>query len=333
MIHEGTQRNTNQQISKDSWINLLRLSPELLARVSRWVVWVALVEFLLLRVAIRFGPMLSPRPAVSQAAQVVLFVGTAALNVAVILTTLAVLVMAGLTRSAVLRGLLVAVAILSLIRVASPQGVTPAFDAIFLLYSVVALAAMVVGATLVVAQAGLPQGLPLPFLRRVMLLFLVVIYAALAYPTIAASTARLGWQWAASASSVAPHFVAEGLAVLVALMAWFVYRPARSKRAIVGTLIITGLLSGFWSARPHLASALTQWTVDFASFLPAWLYLLGLAEFLYTVIGLASSGETRSHFAAWGLMLIALGGLRWDYTYLSGLGLLGFLLLAEPWQD
>jgi hypothetical protein len=119
------------------------------------------------------------------------------------------------------------------------------------------------------------------------------------------------------------------LAVLVALMAYFVYRPARSKLALAGALSITALLGGFWFFRPHLASALTQWTVDFASFLPPWLYVLGLAGFLYAVMALARSNNARLRSAAWGLMLIALGGLRWDYTYFTGLGLLGFLLLAE----
>jgi len=89
------------------------------------------------------------------------------------------------------------------------------------------------------------------------------------------------------------------------------------------------LLGGFWLARPHLASALTQRTVDLAAFLPPWLYLLGLAGFVYTTMALAGSNDAASRFAAWGLTLVALGGLRWDYTYLSGLGLVGFLLLAE----
>jgi hypothetical protein len=73
---------------------------------------------------------------------------------------------------------------------------------------------------------------------------------------------------------------------------------------------------------------LTQWTVDFATFLPPWLYLLGLAGYVYTLIALARSGVAAGRLAAWGLTLIALGGLRWDYTYFSGLGLLGFLLLG-----
>ena len=340
MIHEETQR-----------ITLLRLAapPELLARVSRWAVWAALIEFLLLRVAIRFGPMLPPSPTVSQAAQVVIFAGTVALNVAAVLSTLAVIFMAGLTRSTRLRGLLIVAAVLNVTRAAWPHGETRALDVIFLLYTLVALAAM--GISLMVrhsepsasgggeesrspkaetlhrfaAQGDSQQAL----LRRVMLMLLVVIYAALACPAALATAARLGWQWAASAPSAASHFIAEGLAVLVALMAYFVYRPARSKLALSGALSVTVWLGGFWFFRPHLASALTQWTVDFASFLPPWLYLLGLAGFLYTAMALARSNNTRLRFAAWGLTLVALGGLRWDYTYFSGLGLLGFLLLAE----
>jgi len=312
------------------------LWPELLEPVCRWATWAALLEFLLLRVLIRFGPMLPPSPAVAQAAQVVLFAGTVALNVGAILTTLAVLVIAGLTRSRVLCGLLIATVVSTLIRTASPQGITPILDVIFLLYSVLALAAMVAGATLAVARpmrAGQPQGLPLRLLHPLMLILLVVIYIALAYSTVMATVARLGWRWAASESSVAPHFIAEGLAVLVALMICFVYRPERNKRAIAGALIITGLLCAFWIVRPWLASALTQWTVDVATFLPPWLYLLGLAGFLYTVFGLALSGEIQLRFAAWGLTLVALGGLRWDYTYFSGLGLVGFFLLAQPWRQ
>jgi len=342
MIHE----DMHQPIRRDSLRAVpgagaqslsVRLAPDLLARVGRWAVWAALIEFLLLRIVIRLGPMLPSSQVVTAAAQVVLFVGTVALNAAVFLTTLAVLIIAGLTRSNALRSLLVVVAVLNVIRAVSPPGVTPMLDVIFLLHSVVMLAAMVVAAILVVAhpasagrpQGGQPQGLPL--LRCVMLMLLVALYVALAGPTVAASAARLGWQWFNKAM-VVPHFLAEALAVLVALMVYFVYRPAPSRRALVVALIATVLLGGLWIARPHLASAFAQWTVDFATWLPPWLYLLGLACFLYTAIALARSSEARSRFAAWGLILIALGGLRWDYTYFSGLGLLGFLLLAEPWE-
>ncbi len=317
------------------------ISFDLLARVSRWAVWAAIAEFLFLRVLIRFGPMLPPSAAVIHAANVVLFVGTAAFNVAAILTTLALLILAArsVTRPVILRSLLIAVAVLTLIRAATPQGITPVLDVIFLLYSAAALATMVVALTICHSERGqepLPRGTGIlrfaqndTLLRRVMLILLVVIYVALAYPTVMATLARLGWRGIASESSVAPHLMAEGLAVLVALMVYFVYRPARNWGAFVGAWIVTGLLGGFWFARPWLASALTQWTVDFATFLPPWLYLLGLAGFLYTVLGLASSGKVQPRFVAWGLTLVALGGLRWDYTYFSGLGLLGFLLLAE----
>jgi len=302
-------------------------------------VWAAIAEFLFLRVLIRFGPMLPPSAAATHAAKVVLFVGTAAFNVAAILTILALLILAGLTRPAVLRSLLIAVAVLTLIRAASPQGITPVLDVIFLLYSAAALATMVVALTVghsERSQASLPRGMGIQrfaqndtLLRRAMLILLVAIYMALAYSTVMATLARLGWRGIASESSAAPHFWAEGLAVFVALMVYFVYRPARNKGAFVGAWVVTGLLGGFWIARPHLASALTQWTVDFATFLPPWLYLLGLASYVYTLMALARSGVAAGRLAAWGLTLIALGGLRWDYTYFSGLGFLGFLLLAE----
>ena len=285
--------------------------------------------------------MLPPSAAATHAAKVVLFVGTAAFNVAAILTILALLILAArsVTRPAVLRSLLIAVAVLTLIRAASPQGITPASDVIFLLYSAAALATMVVTLTVCHSERGqepLPREMRILHfaqndisLRRMMLILLVLIYMALAYSTVMATVARLGWRGVATESSAAPHFWAEGLAVFVALMVYFVYRPARDKGALAGAWVVTGLLGGFWFARPHLASALTQWTVDFATFLPPWLYLLGLAGFLYTVLGLASSGKVQPRFVAWGLTLVALGGLRWDYTYFSGLGLLGFLLLAQ----
>jgi len=98
-----------------------------------------------------------------------------------------------------------------------------------------------------------------------MLMLLVAIYAALAYSAILATVARLGWQWAGETTAT-PHFIAEGLAVFVALMAYFVYRPVRSKLALAGALIATALLGGFWISRPHLASALMQWTVDLPHF-------------------------------------------------------------------
>jgi len=80
-------------------------------------------------------------PAVMQGAQVVLLAGTLH-STCRILSTLVVILTAGLTRSRTLRVLLIVAATLGLVRMALPRGATPTLDVVFLLYTVVALVAM-----------------------------------------------------------------------------------------------------------------------------------------------------------------------------------------------
>lgn len=285
------------------------LSSAMLLRLAQWTAAAALVEFLLLRVAIRLGPMLPQQPAVLRAADAVILLGSTAMNVAALLTIGALWLAACRVSSHALRGLLAAAGILTLARVLAAHS-----DLIFLLYTAVALAAML---WLLASPA-------LPFRRRVLLSALLAVYGLLAYPVAAASVERLGWRWPAAPGA---FFVAEGLAVAVAWLAFLVFPARRNRWRMVAALALTTLAVGFWLSRPWLALTLSQWTVGFTGFLPIGLYFVALWLFTATVVGLATGRRAE----VWGLLLVALAGLRWDYTYLSGLALLGFLALALPW--
>jgi hypothetical protein len=282
-----------------------------LVRLSRWVVVAALAEFLTLRVLIRMGPMLPQRPEVVQAAEAVVFLGTVALNAAAILSLLGLLLVAGLTSSVALRGLLVAGVALSLARV-----VVRGQDLVFLLHSGVTLAAMSAAVLILTGARG----------RRILLGILLAIYAALAYPMLATAAARLGWRWPESSGL---FFVAEGLAVGVPLLVYLAYRPGGHRGAALAALAAAICFGAAQLARPWLVWTLAQWTVGFTGFLPRWLYLPALLLFAYTALSLRHTHRLWT----WGLILVALGGLRWDYTYLGGLSLFGFLLLAVSWED
>ncbi len=292
-------------------------------RLASALVVVALVEFLLLRLLIRLGPMLPARAEVAGLAQGAVFAGTAALNLAVILAIAGLFLVAALTPHRLLAGWVALTALAAL-----ALKLAPGADVLFIVYSGLALAAMVM--VLVVAAARSVTGPDLTGLKDLSGLSFLLAGCFLAatvlgaYPVVAASAARLDW-----ALPVAPFapFAGEALAVVVALLTWAAYRPRWSRSAVVVATVLTALFLALALVRPWLVSTLAMWTVTFSLFLPFPVYALALGLFVYGVAALAQ-GDLDQRRQAYGLVLIALAGLKWDYSYLSLLSILGFMLLT-----
>jgi hypothetical protein len=80
-----------------------------------------------------------------------------------------------------------------------------------------------------------------------------------------------------------------------------------------------------------IAAAITMWNFSFSLYLPVPLYALALGSYVYTMLVLWAEGGASRRRAA-GLLLIAVAGLKLDYTYYVLLALLGFVLLLETEQ-
>ena len=81
--------------------------------------------------------------------------------------------------------------------------------------------------------------------------------------------------------------------------------------------------------RPWIVSTVAMWTVSFSLALPGLLYAIALGIAVATLPSLWSAGGTR-RTAAQGLLLIALAGLKLDFSYFALLSLAGTALLCLP---
>lgn len=111
-----------------------------------------------------------------------------------------------------------------------------------------------------------------------------------------------------------------------ALAAYFPTTVLRLRFDRIALLIGLGAvvaLSAMWLAVRRLPPTLTIWSLAFSAYLPAPLYVLGMGGWLYTFVALARRSEARC--LAWGMALIALGGLRWDVAYCALLTVVGCL--------
>jgi hypothetical protein len=183
------------------------------------------------------------------------------------------------------------------------------------------------GAFLVAALAAMAAALwavDCPCRRPGWLALFFAVYLLVVYPTLAATLA-LPLPFVAGA-----HTLAEIGALLAACLALPALRPRFEWRALAVAIAVAGLLAGMWFGAPWLPPTLMIWTVAFTGFLPAPLYVLALGIFVYTTLVFTLNGgrETALPPVVIGLVLVALGGLRWDFSYYVLLALPGFLLLT-----
>jgi hypothetical protein len=286
-------------------------------RLAGFIALAALGEFLGLRLLIRLGPLAQalPRDVAAALTEGLIALGSVMLNLALLLTLAA---LAGLAWR-------------SPVPAPQVQASQPALQ--FSLLAVLALAAGLMGAGrnappalfaafVLAALAGMGIALGAahcPCRRPAWLALFVGAYLALAYPTLGA-TFHLPLPFTPNV-----HALSELFAVLAAALAPLALRPRFDWRALLVGAVGAGLLAGLWLSLPWLAPTLMIWSVAFTGYLPMPVYVLALGLFLYALVALALRDGARC--LAWGLALIALGGLRWDVPYYILLALFGFLLL------
>lgn len=281
----------------------------------------ALAEFVLLRVVMRLGPVLPPGDAATAAMSWVFRFGVAALNLAAILVvpTLGILSYKAFKREGLpgawpmgaAAGLAAAVMLLGSVQAVLLRGSGP--PALPFIVSIVSL----VVASLPLASAGI-RGLALLPIGAAL-----AAYGAAHYHYMSRSGAALGIALPRGTGAFA---AAEGLALTVAPLALFAFRPGLRVGAAAAATAVTALAGGFYWSSPWMASALAIFDVAFTLYLPIYLYFAALWTAIYAVISLFAQPGAR--LAAIGLALMSLSGLKLDYLNYSLQGLTGFLLLA-----
>ncbi|MBI3952990.1 MAG: hypothetical protein HY330_00585 [Chloroflexi bacterium] len=276
----------------------------------------ALAEFILLRVLLRLGPVLPSGDAITGALGWAYQAGLWSLNLAGVLAV----ALLGLLALGALRER-------RLGRVAVGGAAAGA------------AALLLAGWALSLAGGGGP-GLP------GLLAQAVGLPAALALAAIGSPWRgwRRGWLWLVYGAYLAAsaHFlarlagaaggtgatltIAEALAVAAALAAPLALRAGWQPRAALVAGLVAVLYAGFALAQPSIARFFVIWDFGFGGALGPALHSLALAGLVYAVAAALSTPALR--LPALGLWVVALGGLRLDYTYFGLLAAAGFVLLA-----
>lgn len=277
--------------------------------LTGFIALAALTEFLGLRLLIRLGPLAKamPHDMAATLAEGLIALGSVMLNLTLLLTLAALIGLAWQTSRRALRFSLVAVAALAVALTFVGSRAPPLLFAAFVL---AVLAAM--GIALGAARR--------PCRRPGWLALFGLAYLTLAYPTLGATLQR------ALPFTPNAHALSELFATLAAALTPLALRPRFDWRALAVGVGGASLLAGLWFGVPWLPATLMIWSVAFTGYLPMPVYVLALGLFLYALVALALDHDARR--LAWGLALIALGGLRWDVPYYTLLALLGFLLLS-----
>jgi hypothetical protein len=120
------------------------------------------------------------------------------------------------------------------------------------------------------------------------------------------------------------HF-GEMLVLVAGAAALILVRRPISRWAFVSGISAGGFLLAWQTAMPWLPSTVAIWNFGVSTFLPAPAYALILGMFTLAVVQLL-----RQDFPLGAaLVLIALGGLKWDVPYFHLLGVAGLLLLVD----
>jgi len=273
------------------------------------------LEFILLRVLMRMGPVLPKTEIVSIVFQVVILTGEIAFNIAFLLSAFTLVLIAvilarsgsffvGLSFlifSVLLSGLLFFVALVPIVS---------------LVYSLLSFSVFV-SATLIVKQKNV-----------VKLLFLTLVslaYFCSYYYNVASSVAGMG---VGASLPIASEVFSAGelLAISVVFLAFFVFKP---KRNLTAAFIASAIVIMFVTASGSVwLPLLSTWTLYFTLHLPMFIYAIALWLYTYMIVDML--GEERKRLWAYGFLLIAFGGRMLQLTYLNQLAILGFLLLSVP---
>lgn len=299
---------------------MTRYLEDLQAPILHLLVWSAVAEFLFLRIFLRLGPVLPVQEPLLPLYRGIETLGLAALNLA-FLTACVHLLTATLRLGAVPHTrpaaavLLLAMgtnAGLGLILGLAPGGLVTALQGII---SVAALLSLAMSGALGSQRAS-----------GRLAIGLVVAAVGLAFLQAAGQGGTsLGLPLPAT---TLPILSAEAMAAAAAIaLPWsFGYRPGRRLVAVGAGLSLALLLALL--LRPWILSTVAMWTIGFSLGLPGALYVLALGVAVATFPALWRAGGPKGIAA--GLLLIALAGLKLDYSYFALLALSGVTLLCHP---
>jgi hypothetical protein len=91
--------------------------------------------------------------------------------------------------------------------------------------------------------------------------------------------------------------------------------------------VVAILFSGMTMSMPSITPFILIWDFGFTSFMPIPVYLVATWVTVYTIVALLS--DKRLTTAGIGMALIAIAGLRLDYSYFALLAMVGTLLIAS----
>lgn len=274
----------------------------------------ALLEFSLLRVLVRLGPMAPPGAAMDALFNGLLTLGLAAVNVMVVLSLAllgwrwVVTARSGRARQA----LPASMALLAGVALAGRGLLLPGAEGMAVSAGVI-LVAMSVG----VATSGMG------WQKQLYLLCPLVSYILLVASYVAPEPAPGVWR-----SSPGLHFFAEALAVAAAAAAPIAFRPPWRRGAAMGAAGVAAGFLGLFGVGSWAPAVLITWNLGFSLWLPLPLYAIALCLYSYTALALYAAGGAR--VASVSLVLLALAGLKLDYGPYALLALNGFLGLADP---
>lgn len=270
----------------------------------------ALAEFLLVRVALRLGPAFPAGRVIDAGFDAAYWLGIWALNVAGIL---AITVLSVLAVSKLRRG-----------DARFPPGIAAACAAALVLLvgwilSMVGLTSTVV---LIVQVASIAAAIGVMALtagwrgwRRWWLLGVMAAYLAATVHFFARLTGS-------STTMSGGLVIAEAVALVAATVAPAVWRVGWRPRMAALAFAVAMLWGGFAASQPHIARFFVIWDLGLSSPLPWWTFAIALAGLVYGV------GAARRHQSALGFAIVALAGLRLDYTYFALLALVGFAVIV-----
>jgi hypothetical protein len=130
---------------------------------------------------------------------------------------------------------------------------------------------------------------------------------------------------AAAASGIGLYQLAEAMALIAALGALALVRRPLSWVALAAGVGAGALFLGWHAAIPWLPATVAIWNLGMSLYLPVAVYASGLAVFVTVIVHLSRQDGRL----AIGLLLVAMGGLKWDVPYLHLLAIAGLLLLVD----
>lgn len=282
--------------------------------------WSVIAEFLLLRTILRLGPVLPAKEGLLPVYQAVETAGLAAMNLAMLAATAVVVGLAGMLLAqrravAVLLGSLILAAVIANLALSLLLAVLPTATAVTLQAATLLAALLAIYA----GGGGARRG------RLALGLIASADTLALAY-VLTPGLARVGLPLPGAGTVI---FLAEAAALAAAIALPWSFHPQWQRRdLVVGVGLAIALLVAH-TLRPSMLVAMTMWNLAFSLFLPGIVYAVAFGAFAATLLALRRDGQTGRK-AATGLLLIALAGLKLDFTYFNLIALVGFLLCCQP---